>query len=436
MGQVYLARATGLGGFERQVVVKTLDPETIDDDSFVQMFLDEARLLGTLHHQYIAPVYEVGRDDRGRYYLVMDYVKGETAEAAWKAAIRAGRPAPLPFALTVVAAVASALDYAHSLRAPDGTPLDIVHRDVSLSNIMIGHDGGVKLIDFGIAKYAKRTTKTQIGSLKGKLAYLSPEQVLSKPVDHRADIFALGIVLYELTTLERAFDGESELIMLEKITKGEVRLPSQIVPDYPRELERIVMKALAVDPALRYQDAGTMGRELESFAARQSLLIGHGAIFETMKRLFDPGAPGGRRRFARASSEVDTGRHEKSDPDSLDVTPVEGVPVDLDDTTKPRSPSSESVPTVLVPARRSGEQTLPIVTLAAQPPPAPLIIRIGTPPPARAPSPAPPAQVATVTAQLPRKPQPRFPIAPSPRWWWPFAFVAIVIVVAIIVAVV
>jgi serine/threonine-protein kinase len=436
MGQVYLARATGLGGFERQVVVKTLDPETIDDDSFVNMFLDEARLLGALHHQYIAPVYEVGRDDRGRYFLVMEYVRGETAETAWKAAIRIGPPAPLPFALTVVAAVASALDYAHSLSARDGTPLDIVHRDVSLSNIMIGLDGGVKLIDFGIAKYARRTTKTQIGSLKGKLAYLSPEQVLSKPVDHRADIFALGIVLYELTTLVRAFDGESELIMLEKITKGEVPLPSQIVPDYPRELERIVMKALAVDPDLRYQDAGTMGRELEAFAARESLLIGHGAIVETMKRLFEPAAPGGRRRFARASSEVDTGRHEKSDPD-LDITPIEGVPIDLDDTTRPRSADSESVPTLLAPTGRSAEQTIPIVTLTGPPPapPAPLIIRIGTPPPMRAPSP-PPSHVATVTAQVPRKPRPRFPNAPSVRWWWPFAFLAVVMIVALIVAIV
>src|SRR2546427_6962103 len=125
MGQVYLARATGLGGFERQVVVKTLETDPDDTKDLVDMFLDEARLLGALHHQYIAQVYEVGRDDRGRYYLVMDYVRGETAEAAWKAAGEALSPAlsPLAFALTVVSAVASALDYAHALRAPDGSPL-------------------------------------------------------------------------------------------------------------------------------------------------------------------------------------------------------------------------------------------------------------------------------------------------------------------------
>src|SRR5262249_24163434 len=153
--EVYLARATGLGGFERQVVVKTLE---VDDESFVTMFLDEARVVGSLHHQYIAPVYEVGKDEDGRYFLVMDYIRGESAEAVWQACTEEAGVAPLPFALTVVTAVASALDYAHALCAPDGTQLEIVHRDVSLSNVMIGYDGGVKLIDFGIAKYAQRAS--------------------------------------------------------------------------------------------------------------------------------------------------------------------------------------------------------------------------------------------------------------------------------------
>jgi eukaryotic-like serine/threonine-protein kinase len=192
MGQVYLARSTGLGGFERQVVVKTLDLSITDDDeAFVTMFLDEARLVGALHHQYIAPVYEVGCDDEGRYYLVMDYVHGETAEAVYRASADRSWPVPLSFAITVVSCVASALDYAHNLCAADGTPLDIVHRDISLSNVMVGYDGGVKLIDFGIAKAANRATKTQVGTLKGKIGYLAPEQILRKPVDHRADIFAV-----------------------------------------------------------------------------------------------------------------------------------------------------------------------------------------------------------------------------------------------------
>ncbi len=142
MGQVYLAKTTGLGGFERHVVVKTLDVAD-DEDQFVTMFLDEARLVGALHHQYIAPVYEVGCDEDGRYFLVMDYIHGETAEAVWKRSHDGDAPAiPIPFALSVVYAVASALDYAHKLCGRDGRPLEIVHRDVSLSNVMIGYDGG------------------------------------------------------------------------------------------------------------------------------------------------------------------------------------------------------------------------------------------------------------------------------------------------------
>jgi serine/threonine-protein kinase len=287
MGQVYLARATGLGGFERQVVVKTLDLSITDDDeSFVTMFLDEARLVGALHHQYIAPVYEVGCDDEGRYFLVMDYVHGETAEAVFRDSNERKHPIPLAFALTVVSCVASALDYAHSLCSADGTALEIVHRDISLSNVMIGYDGGVKLIDFGIAKASNRATKTQVGTLKGKIGYLAPEQILRKHVDHRADIFSLGIVLYELTTHARAFKAGSDLITLERITNGDITPPSKVVPGYPVELEAIVMQALEVDPDERFQDAGTMGRALEAFAGHQGLMLGHAPPIDVMRTLF------------------------------------------------------------------------------------------------------------------------------------------------------
>jgi hypothetical protein len=216
--------------------------------------------------------------------------------------------------LTVVTAVASALDYAHGLCAADGTPLDIVHRDVSLSNIMCGHDGAVKLIDFGIAKAANRATKTQTGTLKGKIGYLAPEQIHRRNVDHRADIFALGIVLYEMTTGVRAFREASDLVTLEKITNGEVRRPSEVVADYPAELERIVMKALETDPDKRYQSASGMARSLEKLAAKMQLPLGHGAIIEVMGRLFSDHK--GRRRIARGSNEVKTDSAETALPAS------------------------------------------------------------------------------------------------------------------------
>jgi serine/threonine protein kinase len=305
------------------------------------MFLDEARLVGKLHHQYISPVYEVGCDEEGRYYLVMDYVYGETTEAVFQEAGDKGIQLPLSFALSVVSCVASALDYAHNLCSADGTPLDIVHRDVSLSNVMVGYDGGIKLIDFGIAKAANRATKTQVGTLKGKIGYLAPEQVLRQQVDHRADIFALGIVLYELTTQARAFREASDLNTLERITKGEFTPPSKATKGYyyPPELEAIIMKALEVDPDERHQDVAEMGREIEQLAAKLGMQLGHGPVMDVMTRVF-AGKQGRRRRLARASNEIST------DPN---VTPLTQEP---DEDTDVRRASSPSV--------RSLKQTVPL----------------------------------------------------------------------------
>jgi len=361
MGQVYLARATGLGGFERQVVVKALDLSvTEDDEAFVTMFLDEARLVGALHHQYIAPVYEVGCDEEGRYFLVMDYVHGETAEAVFRNASDRMQPVPLPFALTIGSCVASALDYAHSLCSADGTPLDIVHRDVSLSNVMCGHDGAVKLIDFGIAKAANRATKTQVGTLKGKIGYLAPEQILRGPVDHRADIFALGIVLYELTTGTRAFRDNSDLITLERITTGELRKPSEVVAGYPAELERILLKALQTNPELRYQTAGALGRALEAYAAATAIPLGHAAIIDAMNKLF--GDRRGRRRIARGSSPEPTTGTNTDASISFRVDQDEKTPVTdrVESATGTLTIESETI-TRSVALARSQRPTTPIV---------------------------------------------------------------------------
>src|SRR5688572_3986250 len=210
MASVYLARISGLGGFSRYVVLKTLDSTDLTDESLVTMFLDEARIVATLHHQYIAQVFEVGVED-GTYFLAMEFVHGETVRRILETMRERGRKLPLDFCLTVIWAAAAGLHYAHERRAPDGSPLGIVHRDVTPSNVIATYDGSIKLIDFGIAKARRRSApETAAGFIKGKVGYMAPEQIRGLPIDRRTDVFALGVLAYELTTQTRAFDGASQ----------------------------------------------------------------------------------------------------------------------------------------------------------------------------------------------------------------------------------
>ncbi|MBP9206255.1 MAG: protein kinase [Kofleriaceae bacterium] len=286
MGQVYLGKVVGPGGFERHCVVKTLDATSIEGDDAVAMFLDEARLVGSLHHQHIGQVVEVDRDADGRYFLVMEYVHGETAEHVLDAAAKADHILPLGFGLSVVSALAAALHYAHERCGSDGRPLQIVHRDVSPSNVMVGYDGGIKLIDFGIAKATDRSSRTQAGFIKGKIGYMAPEQLLSRPLDRRTDVFALGIVLYELTTTARAFKEPSELETMQRLRDGVFKPPGQLVRGYPEDLARVVETALAVNVNRRYQSAAQLGAAVEAVAARLGLVLGEAAVVETMTNLF------------------------------------------------------------------------------------------------------------------------------------------------------
>jgi serine/threonine protein kinase len=302
MGRIWLGRAAGIGGFERKVVIKTLElPPSPESEAAAAMFLDEARLLGLLHHQHIASVFEVGRDEDGRHYMVIDYLEGHSAHDVFERATQFGASLPLDFTLTVASATANGLHYAHTRKDIDGTPLGIVHRDVTPSNVMIGYDGAVQLIDFGIAMAANRKTKTQTGFVKGKVGYLSPEQVSGRDVDPRTDVFSLGILLYELSTLHRAFRDSSDLATMQRIKAGRVTRPSLLMPNYPLELEIIVMKALQVDPRERFPDAEAMRRALEALGHRLHLVLGDAAIIEVMAQLFDSRALTEQSAASRAS---------------------------------------------------------------------------------------------------------------------------------------
>jgi len=293
MGRIYLGKVTGLGGFERKVVIKTLEvPVDAQSDPAIAMFLDEARLLGLLHHQHIASVFEVGCDDDGQHYIVLDYVDGYSAHDVWERANQLGAALPLDFTLTVVSAAANGLHYTHTRKDPSGLSLGIVHRDVTPSNVMIGHDGAVKLIDFGIAMAANRKTKTQTGFVKGKVGYLSPEQVAGHDVDARTDVFALGILLYELSTLHRAFRDATDLATMQRIKAGRVVPPSQLVADYQPDLEAIVLKALQVEPRDRFPTADAMRRALCALGHRLHFVLGDAAVIEVMTQLYEPEAPG------------------------------------------------------------------------------------------------------------------------------------------------
>jgi serine/threonine protein kinase len=285
MARIYVGRSTGIGSFERHVVLKMILPERAHDATAVQMFLDEARLAASLNHQNVAQVFEVG-EDSGIHFLAMEYVHGQDLRALLAKAGSSGTRVPLELALTVVAGAASGLEHAHERRNSDGTPMGIVHRDVSPSNIMIGYDGAVKLLDFGIAKATSRSIETQSGIIKGKFAYMAPEQCRGREVDRRSDVFSLGIILYEVTTQHRCFRADSDFDTMHRIVTGDVVRPTRLVQGYPQALEAIVMKALAVDANQRYQSAGMLLEAVESFAVSSRMSLSTMALGRFMRDMF------------------------------------------------------------------------------------------------------------------------------------------------------
>ena len=267
MAEIYLARVTGAAGFEKQVVVKRILPQLAEDDEFYQMFLDEARIAATLQHPNVVQIFDVQEAD-GEHFIAMEYLDGADLLTVRRILAERRQGLPIQHSVYIVSGVAAGLHYAHEKVGLDGTPLRIVHRDVTPQNVLLTRDGGVKLVDFGIAKATNRMSSTGLGTLKGKLAYMSPEQVRSAPVDRRSDIYSLGIILFELTTGRRLYRGMSELEIIQQVADTPVPPPSSILAGYPAELETIVLRALSRDPATRYQTALELQRELEAFARR------------------------------------------------------------------------------------------------------------------------------------------------------------------------
>jgi len=285
MADIYLARRLGPGHFERYVAVKILSPSRAADAEACAMFLDEARVVALLNHHNIASVLEVDVVD-GNHYLAMEYVHGADLREVLAAAQHAGKLLPIETALEIVCAAAAGLDHAHRRCGPDGRPLKLVHRDVSLSNIMIGHDGSVKVVDFGIATTTIASVHTSPGMVRGKASYMSPEQCLGSRVDQRTDVFALGVVLYELTCGARCFHGKTDFERMLAVVRGDFIAPGDLIASYPPELEDVIRVALAIDPANRFASAAALRETLEWVAVMQGWAGGPEVIQRMMRGLF------------------------------------------------------------------------------------------------------------------------------------------------------
>jgi len=284
MAEVWLARKTGIEGFERLVVIKRILPHLAEDPEFVQMFLNEAKIAARFNHPNIAQIYDLG-EVNGTYFIAMEYVHGEDLGRVMRKAWSTGAWIARPLAIRVVASAGEGLSYAHAKADEQGRPLRVVHRDISPQNILISFDGSVKVVDFGIAKAADQASMTKSGAIKGKFAYMSPEQAAGKPLDHRSDIFALGLVLYELLTGIRPLKRDSELGTLQAALECSIEPPSRVA-DVPRELDSVVMKALAKAADDRYRDARQFQMALEEFLIGQRMVATSVQVSELMTTLF------------------------------------------------------------------------------------------------------------------------------------------------------
>jgi eukaryotic-like serine/threonine-protein kinase len=287
MAEVFKAKTFGVAGFERILAIKRILPNLVEDDEFIRMFIDEARIAVQLNHANIVQIYELGKHGE-HYYIAMEYVPSRDLRAILDRMRSNGQLMAIPQAAYVCKKVCEGLDYAHKKRDPSGNPMNIIHRDVSPQNILVGFEGEVKVIDFGIAKAANRASKTQAGVLKGKFGYMSPEQVRGLPTDRRSDIFAVGVLLYEMLTGERLFIGESDFSTLERVRNAEVVPPTNFNKKISQELEQICLKTLAREVEDRFQWANELAEALEPFIVEDKQVFNMKRLAASLKEMYAP----------------------------------------------------------------------------------------------------------------------------------------------------
>ena len=442
MAELFLARNASAAGIERYVVLKRVLAQRANDEAFVRMFLDEARLVAQLQHPNIAQVYDTGVLGDS-YFFTMEYVHGETVREIMHRAYDLEQTVPVACALTIVAAAAAGLHHAHERIGIDGKPLHIVHRDVSPSNLMVSYEGQVKVVDFGVAKANARSSgETHSGTVKGKIAYLSPEQCRGRPIDRRSDLFSLGIVLWELIAGDRLWQRETDYEIMDAIVKEPAPSLRERRADVPLEIDAIVQKLLAKEPADRYQTCDELLEEIENAAMKTGQSLSVASLARFMRELFgqrpEPWVQMGVRDTRAEAVTVTASPAMWSGGGGAEVTSAQlaqlpdistrsGWPessMDALATTLARSPETASVSEVRAPKRR----TIVMLSLAvavgiavvagllvmqsgageaqpAAPPPAAPVAAI-TPPAAPAPA---PAVVIDAAAAEPAVPEPAVP---------------------------
>ncbi|RJS25779.1 protein kinase [Corallococcus sp. H22C18031201] len=383
MAEVWRGKQFGASGFERLVAIKRILPNIAEDEEFISMFIDEAKISVQLTHANIAQIYELGQIATS-YFISMEYIPGKDMRAIFDRCRKKGEPAPVPLVAFCVAKMCEGLDYAHRKKDGMGRDLNIVHRDISPQNVLISFEGEVKVIDFGIAKAAGKATKTQAGILKGKFGYMSPEQIRGLPLDRRSDVFAIGVCLYEMLTGERLFVGESDFSVLEKVRKAEVAPPSTYNRRIPEALERIVLKSLAKDVDERYQYASELGDDLQRFLITSDSIFSRKDLMQYMKSTFAEEVEREKQRLAEYAdirppdgmlAAIEAGFSGPPPPSmtqsmpAMTAAPASPVPV-VDPVASPPRSSNPAAPTAPQAVRRAPTLTaLPKLTAATAAPP-------------------------------------------------------------------
>ena len=288
MAEIYRAQYAGIEGFAKELVVKTLREDFAARQDVVGMFLDEARVAATLTHNNVVHTYDLGEIGE-EYFIAMELLKGEELVQLLRAGLQQGKAMGIELAVGIILQSCEGLHYVHTRTDDKGAPLDLVHRDINPTNIHVGYDGVCKILDFGIAA-TRASAVAKKGQVAGKLAYMAPEQLQGRPLDARADIFPLGIILYEMCLQRRLFRGPREEVT-QRVLDGDIPAPTFIDPDFPPQLEAIIMKALEVDPSDRYKNCDHMFRDLEAFVQEHGMSPTPRKLSAVMAELFGEGKP-------------------------------------------------------------------------------------------------------------------------------------------------